>query len=144
MVRRVLVLRNYDFSWMTKPREGYATQDRICGERVEAATSCTIYYGQDLRLLACFLDMETGKLTGAWRNIQKILGAAAGLVTTEILQAMKRILTRGCPAYFNWEESAENNEAFISCGNNPSIDMHPDIVQKTKKQRRLQWTWRYL
>ena len=74
--------------------------------------------------------METGELTGALRNIQKILGAAAGLVTTEILQAMKRILIRGCPAYFNWEESAKNKEAFLSRGNNPLIDMHPDIVQK--------------
>ena len=75
--------------------------DRICGERVKAANACAIHYGQDLGLVVRFLGMETGELTGAWRNIQKILGAAAGLVTTEILQAMKHILTRGCQAYFN-------------------------------------------
>lgn len=131
MVRRVLTLRYYDFSWLVKPRDAYAKQERICGERVKATTACSIHYGQDLGLVARFLDMETGELTGAWRNIQKILGAAAGLVTTEILQAMRRILTRGCPAFFNWEESAENKEAFLSRGNNPSIDRHPDIVQKT-------------
>ena len=131
MVKRVLALRDYDFSWLIKPREGYAQQEHISSERVKAATACAIHYGNDLGLVARFLDMETGEITGAWRNIKEILGAAAGLVTTEILRAMKRILTRGCPAYFNWEEPAENKEAFLSRGNNPSIEMYPDIVEKT-------------
>ena len=60
------------------------------------------------------MDMETGDITGTWRNIKEILGAAAGLVTTEILKAMERILTHDCPAYVNWEESAENKEVFLS------------------------------
>jgi len=76
------------------------------------------------------MDTKTGKNTGAWRNVKEILGAAAGLVTTEILKAMERILTRGCPVYFNWEEPAENKEAFLARGNNRSIFMYPDLVDK--------------
>ena len=44
---------------------------------------------------------------------------------------MERILTRGCPAYFNWEEPAENKEALLMRGNNPSIDQHPELVGNT-------------
>ena len=131
MVKQVLNLRDYDFSWLIKPREGYAEQESISGERVKAQTACAIHYGNDLGLVARYLDMETGEITGAWRNVQGILGAAAGLVTTAILSAMERILTRGCPAYFNWEEPAENKEAFLMRGNNPSIDQHPELVGKT-------------
>ena len=114
MVKRVLTLQNYNFSWLPKPRVDYAKQDKISGERVKAATACAIHYGNYLSLIAQCIDMETGEITGAWRNIKEILGSAAGLVTTEILKAMERILTRDYPAYFNWEESAENKEAFLS------------------------------
>ena len=70
--------------------------------------------------------METGELTGAWRNTQKTLGAAAGLVTTQMLHVIKCILTCGCPAYFNRKESAKNKEAFLSRGYCPENNEQED------------------
>jgi hypothetical protein len=44
---------------------------------------------------------------------------------------MERILTTGCPLYFNWEEDTANKCAFVSHRNLPSIAQHDKLVAKT-------------
>jgi hypothetical protein len=44
---------------------------------------------------------------------------------------MERILTTGCPLYFNWEEDAANKRAFVSRRNLPSVAQHDKLVAKT-------------
>jgi hypothetical protein len=50
---------------------------------------------------------------------------------------MERILTTGCPSYFNWEEDAANKHAFVSRCNLPSVAQHGELVTKmhTKEVR---------
>ena len=73
-----------------------------------------------------------------WRDIEGIVGAAEGLVSDINLQHIRRILTSGCPAEFNWEESAENKKPFIRRGKNPLVERNIEIVTTTlnKEERK--------
>ena len=128
MVQSVTKLKNYDFSWLQQPRTDYATQEEISQERVKATTACAIHYGNDIGLVTRYLGRE---YTGAWRDIPSILAKAAPYVNSNILKAMKRILNLQVPSNINWEESAENKQAFIDRGNNPSIEANKKKVDKT-------------
>jgi hypothetical protein len=128
MVYNVLSLRNYDFMWLREPRLDYASQSEISGERVKAATACAIFYGNDIGLCVRFFG---GDYIGSWRDADAILAAATPHVQPEILAAMERILKRGAPSRFNWEEPAENKQAFLERGNNPSIERNRASTDKT-------------
>ncbi len=45
MINDVLCLRSMDFSSLKLPRLNYAKQTRICENRVDEATACTIHSG---------------------------------------------------------------------------------------------------
>ena len=59
------------------------------------------------------------------------MGGVKGLVLESDLGHLRRILTLGCPAEFNWEKIAENKEISIRRGNNPSVDKNIEMVEKT-------------
>ncbi len=59
-----------------------------------------------------------------WRDVNKIISTCEPLVTPEVLGQMERILTTGCPSYFNWEEDTDNKHAFVSRRNLPSVAQH--------------------
>lgn len=128
MTRNVLELRSYDFSWLRNERVGYNEQEEIDPERVKAMTALAIYYGMDFGLVVRWLG---GEYTGEWRDTDAILRAAAPVVAPSVLDHMRRILTVGAPARFNWEEPAWNKQAFISRGNNPSVARHIGATRKT-------------
>ena len=63
--------------------------------------------------------------------MKSILEAAQPHVSVDTLGHMDRILVRGAPAHFNWEEPAKNKAAFIRRGNSLSLLQHPEALQKT-------------
>ena len=62
------------------------------------------------------------KYLAKWRDTEAIIAAVQGLILDEDVAHMRRVLDVGCPAKFNWEESAENKEAFLRRGNNSSVE----------------------
>ena len=121
-------LLNVDFSSLKLPRHDYMSQVQIEPRRVWLLAACAVHYNLDFGLCIRYLD---GEYTAKWRDVESILGAVKGLVSHTDLDHMRRILDSGCPANFNWEESTENKEVFISRGNNPSVDKNVEIVKKT-------------
>jgi hypothetical protein len=82
-------------------------------------------------LVTCYLG---SKYIAEWRNAKEILSLSEPFVTPEVLSHMERILTTGCPSYFNWEEDAANKCTFVSCRNLPSVAQHDKLVAKTLKK----------
>ena len=73
-----------------------------------------------------------------WRDTEGIVGAVKDLISGSDLKHICRILTSGCLAEFNWEESAEDKDAFIWRDNNPSVDRNIDTVTKTLNKKEKQ------
>jgi hypothetical protein len=107
-----------DFSSLRIPRHNYATQVVIEPRRAWLLAACAVRYDLDFGLCARYLG---GEYTAKWRDVEATRGAVRGLVSEVDLDHMRCILGHGCPAKFNWEESAKNKEAFIRRGNNPSV-----------------------
>ena len=57
-----------------------------------------------------------------WRYTEGIVDAVKDLVSESDLKHIRRILTSGCPADFNWEESSGNKDTFVRRDNNPWIE----------------------
>ena len=76
-----------------------------------------------------------GEHTAKWRDVEAIRGAVRWLALEVDLDHMRRILDHRCPAEFNWEEPAENKEAFIRRGNTPSAKKNMDVVRKTMNNK---------
>ena len=128
MIRNVPKLRHVDFSSLRIPRHDYATQLTIEPRRVWLMAACAVHYQLDVGLVVRYLN---GEYLAKWRDIEAIVGAVRGLVSATDLKHIIRILKFGCPAKFNWEESAANKEAFILRGNNPTAKANKEMVQKT-------------
>ena len=97
--------------------------------------ACVIHYDLDFGLCASARYLG-GEYTAKWRDVEAILGAVRGLVLEVDLGHMRRILDHGCPVEFNWEEPAENKEAFIYRGNNPSVKKNMDVVRKAMNNKK--------
>jgi len=76
----------------------------------------------------CYLD---GVYTAKWCDVNEIISTCKPIVSPEVLSQMERILTTGCPSYFNWEEDSANKRAFVSRRNLPSVAQHSNLVMKT-------------
>ena len=85
-------------------------------------------------MATCYLD---GVYTTKWCDVNEIISTCKPIVSPEVLSQMERILTTGCPSYFNWEEDAANKRAFVSRRNLPSVAQHGNLVMKmlTKEVR---------
>ena len=121
------VLIKVDFSSLGMPRQNYDEQVEIDPERVRLFTACLIHYNMDPGLVARYVR---GEYLAKWRDTEAIIAAVQGLISDEDVAHMRRILDVGCPAKFNWEEPAENKEAFIRRGNNPSVEKNKPVVNK--------------
>ena len=56
--------------------------------------------------------------------------ADQGLIFGVDIEHIWRILGRGCPATFNWEEPAANKAVFIRRGNHPAVKNNWPVVNK--------------
>ena len=77
-----------------------------------------VHYNQDFRLVSRYLG---GEYTAEWCDVNEIFSPCEPIVSPEVLSQMERILTTGCPSYFNWEEDAANKRAFVSWRNLPFV-----------------------
>ena len=117
-----------DFSDLRLPRLGHADQTEIDKKRVWLMAACAVHYNLNMGLVVRYLG---GEYTASWRDVGSILQAVEGLVSRSDADHIKRILERGSPETFNWEEPKANQKAFIRRCNNPSIKQHEAVVAKT-------------
>ena len=101
IITMVPKLRGVDFSALSQPRYGYADQVTIDKTRVWLLAAWAVYYGLDFGLVVRFISSE---VTASHRDVEAILSAARPYVDSNNLVHMRRILERGCPAQFSWEE----------------------------------------
>ena len=128
LIQNVPELMQVDFSSLRQPRYNYADQTKIDKHRVHLLAACAVHYNLDFGLVTRYLGSE---YTAKWRDVDTILTAVEDVVSEEDFEHMKRILTVGCPAEFNWEEPLTNKETFIRRGNNPLIKANIEAVNKT-------------
>jgi hypothetical protein len=121
-------LRQVDFTSLKDPVLDYASHTSIAPTRVRLLTACAVHYNLDFGLVTSYLG---GKFTAEWRDVKEILSLSEPFVTPNVLSQMERILTTGCPLYFNWEENAANKRTFVSRCNLPSVAQHDKLVAKT-------------
>jgi hypothetical protein len=121
-------LLQVDFTSLKVPVLDYASHTSIAPIRVRLLTACAVHYDLDFGLVTRYLG---GKYTAEWRDVNEILSLSEPFVTPEVLSQMERILTTGCPSYFNWEKDAANKRAFVSRRNLPSVAQHGKLVAKT-------------
>jgi hypothetical protein len=106
----------------------YASHTSITPTRMWLLTACAVHYDLDFGLVNRYLG---GKYTAEWSDVNEIISTCEPIVSPEVLSQMERILTTGCPLYFNWEEDATNKRAFVSWRNLSSVAQHGDLVAKT-------------
>ena len=127
-IRQVPMLMDIDFSELREPRFDYAEQDEIQRSRVWQMNACAVHYNMDFGLVTRYL---AGEYTAEWRDANEILSTLPEGVSEDDREHIRRIIERGCPAEFNWEEPADNKETFIRRGNNPTVRANMQLVIKT-------------
>ena len=134
IITNVPKLMKVDFSELFLPRLDYAEQTKISPHRVELMNAMAVHYDLNFGLVMRAMGGET---TASWRNVKEVLNSCRAHVSEQDLEDIERILTKGCPAEFNWEEPAENKEAFIRRGNNPTVTAHcPHVLKTLNKEER--------
>ena len=97
-------LLQVNFTSLRDPVLDYASHTSIAPTRVRLLTACAVHYDLDFGLVTRYLSCE---YTAEWRDVNEIISTCEPFVTPEVLGQMKRILTTGCPSYFNWEEDSQ-------------------------------------
>jgi hypothetical protein len=125
MIDIVPELMDVDFTPLMNERVGYAEQQEIDPHRVRMVTACGIYYGLDMGLVA---RLHGDEVTGRWKDVDKIMSVAREFGTESDADHIERQLTHGCPSGLDYEETQENKTIFLERGNEPSVDLSPDLV----------------
>lgn len=144
-----LKLRDYDFRWIQKSNPKWASQVEIDTNRVMAMMACLFHYDLDVSLLMRYLG---GNYTAAYRDIQQTVDTIRPFVDPDLIPHFVRVMTVGCPNYFNYESSRANSVKYWRAGNNKSIAQNLDKVMKTmcKEERNNYviplpgWLWRFI
>ena len=110
MVDKVPRLLDVDFLALTEPRLNYAAQTEIDMNRVEQLSAASVYYNLNFGLVACMLGVE---VFGDHRDVKDICERARLVSSESDVKHIKRILTDGCPAKFDYEEPVENKKMFL-------------------------------
>ena len=71
------------------------------------------------------------EFTGQWRNVDAIMQRVSPLIDPLDAEHIKRILTKGCPAEFDFEVEHNNKMLFSEQGNEPSVKQNQAVVQQT-------------
>lgn len=121
-------LQTVDFSKLRAPRLNYANQKCISKDRVDMASACFLHYKGEPGLVVRYLD---GEYTGAHRDITNCLKRIETHVNQEDYDAIERILTSGCPRYFDVEIPKSEKTKWIERGNQQSVNDNLPLVQKT-------------
>ena len=124
----VPLLQNVDFPPLLEHPADWADHTEISNDYVRMLDAAFVHYNGDVGLVLRFLG---GEYTAEWRDVDKVVSAARPYISAEDCEHIYRILTKGCPLQFHWEETAENKEAYIRQGNCPSVTTHWPGVLKT-------------
>ena len=97
--------KDLDFSPLQTPDLDYLTQTSIPQDRVDMFTACAIHYDFDLSSVIRFTG---GNYTNAHLKAESILAqlAAAGC-DPNLMNELKRVISEGCPSYFNATSTQE-------------------------------------
>ena len=134
LIVNVPQLMNVDFSELFLPRLDYSEQQEISRRRTRLMDALVVHYDGNFGLVMRALG---GEVTAESRNVKQVPQACKPHSTPEDLEHIRWALTRGCPAEFNWEEPAENKEAFIRRGNAPDVTLdNPDVMKTMNKEKR--------
>lgn len=128
IIDQLPLLMELDFSGLKEPRLDYAEQEEIEKARVWQMAACAVHYNMDFGLVTRYLS---GEYTAEWRDAEEIIAALPVDVSDEDRDHIRRIINRGVPAEFNWEEPAENKAKFIRRGNSATLKSNMQLVLKT-------------
>ncbi len=121
-------LLQVDFMSLRDPVPDYASHTSITPTHVRLLTAFAVHYNLDFRLVTRYIG---GEYTAEWRDVNEIIYTCKPIVSPEVLSQMERVLTTGCPSYFNWDEDAANKRTFVFWRNLPSVAQHGKLVVKT-------------
>ena len=124
-------LLQVDFANLRDPVPDYASHTLITPTHMRLLRVCAVHYDLDFGLVTCYLG---GEYTAEWRDVNEIISTCKPIVSPEVLSQMERILTTGCPLYFNWEEDAANKRA-LSLGAT-SLPPHSTVTWLQKRSQR--------
>jgi len=127
IVPEFLRLLALDFSPLLQPRYDYQQQEQISEQRVDMAGALLLHFGLEPGTAVRCLGLE---YTGANRNVEATLSTVKPHIDKEDYDHIERILTQGCPAEFNVEESTESKLEIMSRGNQPAFDNKTEEVTK--------------
>ena len=111
-------LLKVDWTPLLQPRLNYQDQERVDPNRVDMATALAIHVGLDPGRIVRTLDREH---TGAWRNVEQILGEVESVVTPQDYNHINRILTQGCPSVLKFEEKTDTKITAMNRGNQKNV-----------------------
>ncbi|KAL7525487.1 hypothetical protein ACHAXR_003426, partial [Thalassiosira sp. AJA248-18] len=128
IVPEVIRLLQVDFSTLRLPRYNYEEQTEVDQHRVDMASAAMLRHGNDP---GRFVAMMGGEYTGENRDVEATLERIEPHVREDDFNHIKRILTEGCPACFDLEETTASKLETLQRGNNKHFLQHPEIVKKT-------------
>ena len=122
-------LRNLDFSPLQEIDKDYINQSSVPSKKTDMFLACALFYNLDL---ASVIRYTGGNYTAAHQDVDAITSQLTSAQCDPSLVAeIRRILTVGCPAYFNAESSNENFKLFFQHGNHSTIATNIAKVMKT-------------
>jgi hypothetical protein len=112
-------LRHHNFLWLAKYNTAWASQDALSNDKASAFLACLLHYDLSITHPVWFLG---NNYTGEYRNIPLIVASlrTRGIAETLIKQYL-RVMTVGCPNYFNATTTCDNALLYWLKGNHPSI-----------------------
>ena len=111
--------QDLDFSPLQQPDLDYLTQTSIPQDRVGMLTACAIHYEFDLSSVIRFTG---GNYTNAHLKAESILAQLADAgCDLDLMNEPKRVISEGCPSYFNATSTQDNFDCFAKYGNHSTI-----------------------
>ena len=116
-------LSQLSFLSLQTPDSDYASKTCIPADRVSKFLACDLHYDLDLSLVIRFVQ---GNFTASYRNVKHIVHnlKQADNISQYIIDQVERIMTAGCPSYFNNSSSRTNFIDYLQYGNHASIKKH--------------------
>ena len=127
-IPKVIRWLDVDFTPLRQPRYNYEEQATIDMHRVEMSNALMVHYGLDPGKAVRYLG---GEYVGAYRDARTILSRVQDHISNDDYEQMKRILTEGTPAEFQYDESLANKSEMIRRGNSVAFDQNTVLVDKT-------------
>ena len=125
---KYLTAQNFDHGLLRQPRLDYASQKEIPFDRVIRLTALAIDCGCNFGKVVRFLG---GEFTGHNRDPAALERDCAEHVDKKDMQAMLRMLRRGCPAKLQFEMPRHQKLRQLRRGNGPSVLEHHEEVWAT-------------